>query len=106
MSIFSESRRQIANRGGRKIQKFTAHTQKSISSLYTCTPREVLAGKVGADGRTRRMRREWAAIFAGETRGVPPGPPDLTVSKLTWVGGAQSRRTENGRLFQKGTHLR
>ena len=34
MSIFSESRRQIANRGGRKIQNFTAHTQKSISSLY------------------------------------------------------------------------
>ena len=34
MSIFSESRRQIANRGGRKIQNFTAHTQKSISSQF------------------------------------------------------------------------
>ena len=52
------------------------------------------------------MRREGAAIFAGETRGVPPGPPDLTVSNKKRVGGAQSRRTENGRLFQKGTHLR
>jgi len=34
MSIFSASARQLANPRGRKIQNFTAHTQKSISSLY------------------------------------------------------------------------
>jgi hypothetical protein len=40
------------------------------------------------------MRCEAAAIFAGETRGVPPGPPDVTVSNKKWVGGAHSWRTE------------
>ena len=77
MSIFSESRRQIANRGGRKIQNFE-HTQKSILSPF-CTHWEVHAGKVGGVGRTRRMRQERTAVFAGETRGVPPGPPDRRV---------------------------
>lgn len=34
MSIFSASARQLANPRGRKIQNFTAHTQKSILSQF------------------------------------------------------------------------
>ena len=74
MSIFSESRRQIANRGGRKIQNFTAHTQKSNSSQFM----HALGSSRGkGEGRWtyQAFRRERAAICAVN------GPPSSLESR-------------------------